>query len=63
MLYVPQQSQPLARTYSTSYQANAEVKPQVCFCINPEPPNTGYTWWCEIGREIWNTNIYCDIGP
>jgi hypothetical protein len=59
MLRIPQQSQPVARTNPTSYQAQGEVRPQLCYCIDPDPPGLGYTWWCEVGRELWNTEINC----
>lgn len=57
MNHLPQQSQPVMRTNPASDQHAAEVKPQSCYCINPN--GSGATWWCEIGRELWNSTIGC----
>ena len=56
MLHLPQQSIPVARTNPSSRQPEAEIKPQ-CFCI--DPTGNGFTWWCEMGRELMDTTVDC----
>lgn len=57
MLHLPQQAQPVARGQHATQPAEAEVRPQACFCI--DPTGNGATWFCEVGRELWNTQIDC----
>jgi len=63
MLNLPQQARPVARTIPTGYQPDAAVNPQGCFCIDPDPPGLGHKWWCEVGRELWNTEVDCTPSP
>ncbi len=58
MMKLPTQAEPVARCVTSDKRPRQDgVEPQQCWCMNPN--GTGYTWWCEVDRELLNTQQAC----
>ena len=63
--FLPKQAKPVQRKFPSTQSSagNADgVEPQGdCFCWRPNP-DAPATYWCNLGRSMWNTGIPCDPG-
>jgi len=55
---LPDQAQPVQRSLnSTGAETTEEIRPQACWCLDDGTGNN--YWYCEIGRELYNTQMPC----
>jgi len=58
-MQIPEQAKPVARGVSHARPtADSHVQPQACWCLDPDQDGNS-TWYCESGRELWNTGYDC----
>ena len=57
---VPEQAQPIRRQVTTAVHrlANGILPQENCWCIDKD--GSDHNWWCEIDRELVDTQIECD---
>jgi hypothetical protein len=58
-MQIPEQAKPVARVAAPARPAtDSHVRPQICWCLDPDQDGTSH-WFCEAGRELFNTNYEC----
>ena len=54
---IPTQAEPISRTVKSGVpQQQSEIEPQACWCM---AGGGGNTWWCEVDRELVDTQVAC----
>lgn len=58
-MQIPTQAVPVARGVTSARPVqDPHVQPQTCWCLDPDQDGTS-TWYCEAGRELFDTGVSC----
>jgi hypothetical protein len=60
-MLLPKQAEPVQRSHTSCGEArekSQEIQPQGDCVCRPDGAGGG-TWWCIVGRTLWNTKQPC----